>query len=573
MARTVTPKVGALIERGMQLARAGDFLEAGRSFERALQQMPELEEVHAMRADALMRADRPELALGSIERALRLRPGWGEALMLRGNLEGRLSRYAEAEASFREAMRLLGPSPALRANLGFVLLEQNKFGDALAEFDAALLGLDDAGLHAGRARALFGLGRRGDAEGAWRAVLERDPASLQALEQLMQIYMGLRRIDDLEQICARGVAAAPGEARFRIGVGFAAWWRGRFDEAMGHYREAARVAQGSDETLYREANMNEAMCLLKLGRWGEGWKRYLHRLDRAALRERYPSLVLDPAALAGAAPRRIRIHFEQGLGDELFFLRFAPALRAAGHTLSYRGQPKLVALLSGRAELLAVGSEDEPDPLPCDVELQSSDLALASGSEFAPPLSLALDPGRVEAMAARLRAFGPPPYIGVTWGAGLTAEEQKAHLDRAIWVKRAPLPELARVLRGLRGTIVVMQRKPAAHDVAEFRAALGRDVLDASDSSEDLRDALALLSQLDEYVGVSNTNMHLLAGLQGKRARVLVQSPPEWRWAMEGRESPWFPGFTLYRQAREGSWNGALEALRTDLEALYKSTS
>src|SRR5207342_958361 len=172
--------------------------------------------------------------------------------------------FAEAEASFAQAMRALGPSPALQANLGSALLEQNKFEAALAAFDASLRGHDDAALHAGRARALFGLGRRNDAEGSWRAVLERDPGSLEALEQLLQIYMGMRRIDELEEICARGVAAAPGEARFRIGQGFAAWWRGRHDEAMERYREAAQVAQGSDEALYREANLNQAMCLLKL---------------------------------------------------------------------------------------------------------------------------------------------------------------------------------------------------------------------------------------------------------------------------------------------------------------------
>src|SRR4249920_930614 len=156
MARTVTPKVAGLIERGMQSMRMGEFLEAGKAFERALQQMPELEEVHAMRAEALMRADKLEPALGSVERALRLRPGWGEALMLRGNLEARLGRFVEAEASFAQAMRALGPSPALQANLGSALLEQNKFEAALAAFDASLRGHDDAALHAGRARALFG---------------------------------------------------------------------------------------------------------------------------------------------------------------------------------------------------------------------------------------------------------------------------------------------------------------------------------------------------------------------------------------------------------------------------------
>jgi hypothetical protein len=172
-----------------------------------------------------------------------------------------------------------------------------------------------------------------------------------------------------------------------------------------------------------------------------------------------------------------------------------------------------------------------------------------------------------------LRAFGPPPYIGLTWGAGLTPEEQKAFPDRPIWVKRAPLTELGELLRGLRASVVILQRKPDARDVAAFGGALGRPALDASDCNDDLRDAVALLSLLDDYIGVSNTNMHLMAGLAGKRARVLVQSPPEWRWAMRGEKSPWFPAFELYRQGSDWSWNEALQRLRPDLESTYKLAS
>jgi hypothetical protein len=68
----------------------------------------------------------------------------------------------------------------------------------------------------------------------------------------------------------------------------------------------------------------------------------------------------------------------------------------------------------------------------------------------------------------------------------------------------------------------------------------GREVHDFSAWNDDLEDALALMGVLDEYAGVSNTNMHLRAGL-GRTANVLVPFPPEWRWQGTGGESPWFP--------------------------------
>jgi hypothetical protein len=59
--------------------------------------------------------------------------------------------------------------------------------------------------------------------------------------------------------------------------------------------------------------------------------------------------------------------------------------------------------------------------------------------------------------------------------------------------------------------------------------------------------------------------MHLLAGLPGRRARVLIQQPPEWRWGAAGKSSPWFPGFTLYRAAQQTGWDAALVELQQDL--------
>jgi hypothetical protein len=69
---------------------------------------------------------------------------------------------------------------------------------------------------------------------------------------------------------------------------------------------------------------------------------------------------------------------------------------------------------------------------------------------------------------------------------------------------------------------------------------------------------------IDDYVGVSNTNMHLLAGL-GKTAKVLIPYPPDWRWMAEGEESPWFKGFKTYRQLTNGYWSLALQNLTQDL--------
>ena len=121
-------------------------------------------------------------------------------------------------------------------------------------------------------------------------------------------------------------------------------------------------------------------------------------------------------------------------------------------------------------------------------------------------------------------------------------------------------------LREWRGSVLALQRLPLPGEVETISRALGRRAHDLSALNENLEDIAAVLELADEYVGVSNTNMHIRAGL-GKTARVLVPFPPEFRWMHAGRESPWFRGFRLYRQDPARAWSVALETLRLDISS------
>jgi hypothetical protein len=114
------------------------------------------------------------------------------------------------------------------------------------------------------------------------------------------------------------------------------------------------------------------------------------------------------------------------------------------------------------------------------------------------------------------------------------------------------------------GTLVSIQHAPAPDETDRLSAIAGRKVHDALRANSDREDVLALLALADEYVCVSNACIHLRAGV-GKSARVLVPWPPDWRWWAWGAESPWFPGFKLYRQQPDGNWTGALAQLAADL--------
>ena len=189
--------------------------------------------------------------------------------------------------------------------------------------------------------------------------------------------------------------------------------------------------------------------------------------------------------------------------------------------------------------------------------------ACASGPDSYPPsLTIAPLPERLNAICLRLAAAGPAPYLGLTWRAGVPPREQGA----AGWgpYKAATVSAFAQSISGFPGTLLALQRAPVPGEIEAFAQAAGRPVHDFTDLNDDLEGMLALLALIEEYAGVSNTNMHLRA-VAGKTARVLLPAPAEWRWLHSGDASPWFPGFSLYRQNNDGDWAPAWAALTRDL--------
>jgi hypothetical protein len=163
-----------------------------------------------------------------------------------------------------------------------------------------------------------------------------------------------------------------------------------------------------------------------------------------------------------------------------------------------------------------------------------------------------------------LSALGPGPYLGVTWRAGTDVLRRREFgNERNLLMKELPPAELGAAVRGWPGTIVALQRAMRADELEAFAQAARAPVHDLSALSEDLSALLATLSLLNDYVCVSNTNVHLLAGL-GRTARVLVPYPAEWRWG-GGDASPWFPGFAVYRQRQSRGWTEPLSELRRSL--------
>jgi len=373
-------------------------------------------------------------------------------------------------------------------------------------------------------------GRMAEARAAYERTVALVPGHLQALNNLGTLLDEAGESRAAEARYRAAIAAHPKAPEPWVNLGNGLRAQGRYNDARGAFQEA--LARRGD---LAEAHWNLALVDLAAGRFAEGWNHY--RFRPTADRSRPPPTLADGTLTLVA---------EQGLGDQLFFLRFVPALIARGVTVGLRLDPRLTAMVGRWQDLPPVGDET----------LSIADVPyLLKASDCAPAILLTPLPERMTAMRALLAAAGPPPYLGVTWRAG--------ERGQGALFKEAPIEALGKALKGVSATLIDLQRAPAEGEHKSFARGADSPVADFSPCNNDLEDMLALMSLLDDYVGVSNTNMHLRASV-GRNARVLVAHPPEYRWMEEGT-SPWFPGFTLYRAAAGNDWNEALTQLRADI--------
>ncbi|CAN0437938.1 unnamed protein product, partial [Laminaria digitata] len=574
------------LQSAVQCLQTGDLDSAAKYCQSVLQTVPgEANALHVLGAVRLRQND-PETAIKFLTQARKRDPSNGELLANLGAAHRAAGRLDEAAELLQEAILLAPGNPSSHFNLANAYVDAGKLDRALDAYrqvvemvpdhiaahgtiaqilreagdtDAALQAFETlnrlapdtpetlnaiAVLHAGR-------GQLEAAEKFLRKAVELSPDNGEFAANLANILAKTFRTEEALSLYQGALDATPDDPGLLCNIGNAVSHRGDNVEAAQKYLRALEI-----DPDYVDAHAGLANNFLADGQFAKGWEHFLRRTSVLPIAHQ-----LDRTPLAAdLTDTRLTVCADQGLGDQVFFARYLPALRARGAHVTYQSDPRIAAMLE-RADIadeiapIAVGGE-------VDRTLAVGDLPFLLGCEddspLPPPYEIKALPEREEKLRAQLSAFGPPPWIGVTWQAG-TPNMRQALL------KEAPVALFAEALGDAAGSIVVIQRDAAEGETDRFAAALGRPVLDLSWVNEDIEDLLALSGLLDRYVGVSNTMTHLRAARQ-KASDVIVPRPAEYRWMNGGDTSPWFPGTRVYRQMPDGAWQPAFDDLSATLK-------
>jgi len=455
----------------------------------------------------------------------------------------------KAEACYRMALQLQPDYPEASNNLGAALQDMDRLEEAAeCHHRAVELKPDYVEAHTNLGAALNDLRQHDQAVACHLAALELDPLSWAAHNNLGTALQELRRHDEALACFERAVAIKPDYFEALTNLGNALAGRGRLDEAIERHRCAIALAPD-----FVEAQWNLALALLLRGDFAEGWRQYQWRWRRRAPWQEkwrpYPQPVWNGEPGDGGT---IFIWTEQGLGDNLHFVRYAALAARRGWRVVLEAPASLVRLFAAIDGIEVIAEGEPPPAFDAHCPLLGLPRACATTLETIPAATAYLlpDPAAVEAWLHRL-AERPGLKIGIAWRGRPTNKRDR--------VRSLEPQQFARILDRPGLAVVSLQKDARPEELASLGGAF-----DAGPDLADFADTAALVAGLDLVISVDTSVCHL-AGALGVPTWTLLDSAPDWRWLLGRDDSPWYPTMRLFRQSRPGDWNEVAERVREEL--------
>lgn len=537
----------------------------------------------------------------------------------------RNAQKAEAIEAFRQIVQLAPDSARAHSELAKLIFEQGRMAESIPYFcQVTRLKPDDARAHFELADALAQSGQHDESIAAYRDTLRLQPDSAEACVNLAYLYIKKKAFDEAVHWSRRAIELRPqyAEAHLNLGcaltkqekfaeaivvlqeaarlkphlpesfnnLGIALVEEGKIAAAVDNYRQALAIHSENSDALYNlgiallklgepqsalehfdraiklrpdyaEAHHNRSATLLLTGNFAEGFPEYEWRFrsrDFPPYHLRWKAW--DGTSLAG---RTIVLCAEQGLGDTLQFVRYAPLMQARGARVIVECSPALHPVMARTEHVDGWCSPaDPPLEADCCVPLLSVPFRMQTVLETIPakiPYVFA-DPQLVAAWRQKLQEWDGFK-VGIIWQGNPQCPGDR---NRSISLAHyAPLAEVP----GVR--LVNLQKGAGLEQLRDFSEPWS--VVDFGDevdtSTGAFMDTAAIMKNLDLVITSDTATAHL-AGALGVNVWVALQMIPDWRWLLEREDSPWYPTMRLFRQTRLGDWPGVFERIARSLEQL-----
>jgi tetratricopeptide (TPR) repeat protein len=536
----------------------GRQAEAIEHYRRALEHNPDLATAHNHLGNLLRERGEFADAIQHYRRASQIRPDSSEAWSGLGNALREVKLTEEAAQAYRRAIELKPDNAVTHNNLGAALQALDRLDEAAGSFERAIaLKPDYANAHNNLGSVLRRQGRLSEAESCFQKALALKPDLAAVHYNLGNVLRDQAQFEKAIACYQRALELNSGLTDSWSGLGSAlteqhlrsaAEKDSPLEGAAACYRRAIQLEQNNAGIHY-----NLALLLLLMGHWEEGWREYEWRWktkDYGRLDFPQPRWAGEP--LAG---KTILIYSEQGLGDTLQFVRYAPLVQERGGRVILVCQPQLRSLLSRSPGIdLLLENGECPPVFDLQIPLLSLPGLLQTTTTSTPatiPYVFA-DPVTVQSWAEYFARF-PELKVAIAWRGNVT---HKSDRYRSI-----PPPSL-QPLSKISGIRLFSVQKDATEKELGLIAA-DSPIIDLG--YLDLAATAAVMMHMDLIVSCDTSIAHL-AGALGRPVWLALSCTPDWRWLLHRQDTPWYPTMRIFRQSAVGAWTPVLEIMAQQLE-------
>ena len=346
----------------------------------------------------------------------------------------------------------------------------------------------------------------------------------------------------------RALLLNPNNNTFRITQATLLKSVGRIPEAQSILEAIVKIDPGN-----ARAHWNLSLCLLTLGDYQRGWREYEWRWRLPAFS--HVSLFKHSKQWDGERllpGNSLFIFSEQGLGDNLQFVRFALKLSETFGCVTLQVPRTLLRLYSAQKWPLDLVADSDPVPKHShSVALMGIPLRLGIVLDEIPYSHGYLSIKRL--LAPPLLTTNRPMRIGIVWEGG---RGDKLQPNRSL--------ELSLLLKFLPADCiyVTLQKEISSKDLNTLAQCDNTEI--RCNEIDDFYDTALICRDLDLVISIDTSIPHLAAAL-GVETWVLLKKYNDFRWLQNTSLSPWYSAVKLYRQESDGDWIVPLRKMSSDL--------
>ncbi len=329
-------------------------------------------------------------------------------------------------------------------------------------------------------------------------------------------------------------------------------------QKLGLYHLALRDVEYA---IFRKNDFALAWChrafiLNLLGNYAEGWRDFEWRLKERVRDSHAESWGIPRWSGQDIGSKKLLLLAEQGLGDNIQFIRYAIDAKQRGMNIVVINRHPLDNLLTYTLEKhgIEVATVKPVDNVFYYVYMMSMPHYFHTTLENIP-----LAEGYLEAEPSykskwqNLLGDTKRKKIGIVWGGSFQHNRNKA---------RSIDFELISQLFELDADFHCLQKEVSVEDLEK-----GNNISNLyfwHDKLSDFSDTAGLIDQLDLVISVDTSVAHL-AGAMAKPTWIMITHNPDYRWLLGRDDSPWYKSVRLFRQGSDMTWKSTIPSIKESL--------